>query len=132
MSVGGFSITEALKILEELPSDNESECTENSDTEVYVTEQSDYTDVFDDDEEVDDPSYPGPFMQHQVLIWSLRKNLQNSLPHLMSKSRLNDELWELQEKTPVAVFKTLFRVVLMEHIVFENATQSGEAFLPSF
>lgn len=96
---------------------------------VYSAEQSDYTDVSDDiggdDEEVNDPSYPGSSMQLQVPIWSLKKNMQKTLPDFISKREPSDELWELQEKTPIAVFQTLFRV----YIVFESnlyATQSGK------
>lgn len=53
--------------------------------------------------------------------------MQKTLPDFLSKREPHDEPWELQEKTPIAVFQTLFRV----HIVFESklyATQSGKAF----
>lgn len=73
MARRGLSITEALKVLEDLPSDNLSECTESSDTEEYIPEQIEDTnvpddddeDISDDDEEVDDPSQPGSSTQHQ-------------------------------------------------------------------
>lgn len=80
MARRGLSISEALKVLEELPSDYESECTESSDTEEYIPQQIEDTDVSDDDEEVDDPSQPGPSTQPQIPIWSLKKNLQKTLP----------------------------------------------------
>lgn len=61
---------------------------------MYSTEQIDYTDdshvVGDDEEEMDDPSHPEPCMKHQVPIWSLKKNMQKTLPGFVSKSRASN------------------------------------------
>ena len=61
MARKGLSISEALKVLLELPSDSESENAESSDTEEYVAELSDNSDVTD--ENFDDSSQPGPSSQ---------------------------------------------------------------------
>ena len=55
------------------------------------------------------------------------------LPDFIAQIRPSDELLQLEEKTPIAVFQTLFTRDLMEHIVFQSnlyATQSGSAFSP--
>lgn len=137
MAQKALSISEALKVLEELPSDSESENAESSDTEVYAAELGDNSDVTDeniDEEEVDDPSQPGPSAQPHVPTWFHKKKVQKTLPDFTSRSGPSDELWELPEKTPLEVFLTMFTVELMELIVFETnlyATQVANLFLPS-
>ena len=76
MARKGLSISEALKVLQELLSDSESENAESCDTEEYVAELSDNSDVTDenfDDDEIDDPSQPGPSSQPQVPLWISKK-----------------------------------------------------------
>lgn len=136
MARNALSISEALKVLEELPSDSEFENVESSDTEVYAAELSDNSDVTNennDEEEVDDPSQPGPSAQPHVPTWIHKKKVRKTLPDFTSRSGPSDELWELPEKTPLEVLLTMFTIELMELIVFETnlyATQSSKPFSP--
>ncbi|XP_035226998.1 piggyBac transposable element-derived protein 4-like [Stegodyphus dumicola] len=135
----GLTLFEALKVFHELPLDSESERKDSSDTEVYAPEplvQSD-DDMSDEthlsDEEVDDPSQPGPSTQPQVPTWNSKQKLQKLLPEFTRISGPNAKLWELPEKTPLAVFQEIFSLQLMEHIVFQTnlyATQKCKPLSP--
>lgn len=80
---------------------------------------------------MDDSSLSGPSTQPQGPIWELKKSLQKILPDFTSETGPRNELLELEENTPITVFLTMFRDVLMDHIVFETnfyATQGSKPF----
>lgn len=73
MAQSGPSLSEALKMLQEFPSDSESENVESSDTDEYVPDPLEESDnvleeVHDDDvlDEIDDLSQPGSSTQQQI------------------------------------------------------------------
>lgn len=110
----------------------------SSETEEYdFDELSDTTDVHeggddDEDEEVNDPSLQGTSTHPQVPTWELKYRSQKIISDFTSETGPSNELLELEENTPIAVFLTMFRDVLMDHIVFETiyATQGGKPFSP--
>lgn len=114
MAQRGLSIAEALKVLEELPSDNESEC----------TDRSNKTKEYDFDElstllmsmKAVVMMMMSRWMNHHY--WDLKKSLQKILPDFTSKTGPSNELLELEENTQIVVFLTMFRDVLMDDIVF--------------
>lgn len=85
-------------------------CTDRSETEKYdFDELSDTTDIDeggedDDEEKVDNPSLQGPSTQPQVPTWELKKNSQNILPDFCSETGPSNDLLDLEENTPIAVF----------------------------
>lgn len=137
-----ISIARALELLRELPSDSElSDFTDSSDTEEYTPDpignsEDDVSDSLDPSDDDDDPvtvHQPGPSTQPQVPIWNHKQMLQKTLPDFTAISGPNEKLWELDEKTPIAIFQEIFSPDLMEHIVFETnlyATQKGNPFTP--
>ena len=139
MARKGLSLSEALKVLEELPSDSESESADSSDTEVYTPEpilqyESDDASAVDEDiSDEDDLSQPGTSTQPQIPTWISKQRLQKTLPDFSSISGPSEKFWELPEKSPIEIFQEIFSIELMEHIVFETnlyATQSSKQFSP--
>lgn len=59
--------------------------------------------------------------------------LQKTLPDFTATSWPKEKLWDLPEKTPIALFQEIFSLELMEHIVFQTnlyATQKPKMFSP--
>ncbi|XP_035217171.1 uncharacterized protein LOC118190546 [Stegodyphus dumicola] len=139
MAQRGLTLSEALKVFHELPSDCESEREDSSYTKVYAPEplvQSD-DDMSDEthlsDKEDDDPSQPGFTTQPLVPTWNSKQKLQKILLEFTSISGPNAKLWELSAKTLLAVFQEISSLQLIEHVVFQTnpyATQKSKPFSP--
>ena len=138
MSRRGLSISEALKVLQELPSSSESENGESSDSDIYdpdplqLSEEDDDINSGESDED-DDISQPGPSTQPQIPTWNSKQRLQKTVPDFTAECGPDEKFWELPEKTPIAVFLEIFSLQLIEHIVFQTnlyATQKGKPFSP--
>ena len=141
MSRKKLNVSEALQLFASLPSDTESEDSNNtaSDGE-NISEISEISDndfdaednLHDSDEDID-PFAPGSSTQSQAVIWTKKKKIQKHIPDFSSRTGPSDEVLELTEKRPIDIFLSMFTISLMEHIVFQTnlyATQSGKSYTP--
>lgn len=134
MSGKGLSISEALRILNELPDDVSEFTDSSSNTEEYYSKSRDISDDEDigTDEDGDAPSLPGTSAEQDV-IWHLKKIMHKSIPAFTSPTGPSEDMWELPEKTPIEVFLTIFSIGFMKEIVFQTnlyATQSEKPYAP--
>ncbi|GFR31416.1 DDE_Tnp_1_7 domain-containing protein [Trichonephila clavata] len=134
----GLDICEALALFQELPSDTESIVSdESSDTEEYslseiIESHSNDGSIYDDESDANDINMPGP-SQPIMIRWEKRGKIQKTIPNFDSETGTSDEIMNMDDQSPVAIFLALFSVQLMESIVFQSnpyATQSGKNFSP--
>ena len=132
----GLSISEALALLEEIPSDPESEIPgDTTDDEDYAPPQSPTEpppDDFDEDsdETDEDINLPGPSQPVNV-IWRKKQSVNRQNPEFNSETGPSSEIMEMQDPSPIGLFFAIISVAFMEKIIFQTnlyATQSGKSY----
>ncbi|GBM01711.1 PiggyBac transposable element-derived protein 4 [Araneus ventricosus] len=132
-----LSADEALLLFNELPSDNDSQVSSEDSADEEALPQSDLgesEDVLppipsDSDEEVD---APGPSNIPEVK-WVRKGKARTEVPDFIEYSGPSEEILELDDHSPLALFLALFSMSIMESIVFQTnlySTQKGKNFSP--
>ncbi|GBM15863.1 Chimeric ERCC6-PGBD3 protein [Araneus ventricosus] len=135
-----LSADEALLLFNELPSDNDSEVSSEDSADEEALPQSDLgesEDVLppipsDSDEEVIDVDAPGPSNIPEVK-WVRKGKARTEVPDFIEYSGPSEEILELDDHSPLALFLALFSISIMESIVFQTnlySTQKGKNFSP--
>lgn len=128
MSKKRLNITEALELFKNLPSDDESNESSESDTEDYISEYSDSSKKYDDDDE----NLPGPSRSSKVL-WRKKGPEKKRNIEFTQESGPSEDITSLADATPISIFLTLFSISFIEIIVYQTnlyGTQKGGAFIP--
>lgn len=132
-----LSADEALLLLNELPSDDESIISSQSSSDEEVFPQSDLRDTqdvdivpSDSDEEDVDINAPGPSQIPEV-NWVKKGKARTDVPKFTEVSGPSEEILDLDDHSPLSLFLALFSITLMENIVFQTnlySTQEGKQF----
>ncbi|GFX35916.1 DDE_Tnp_1_7 domain-containing protein [Trichonephila clavipes] len=125
MSRKELNISEALALFEELPSDTESIVSdESSDTEEYsipeIIECGSNDEIIHENESVaDDINLPGP-SQPNIIRWEKRGKIQKTILNFDSETEPSDEILNMDDQSPIAIFSTVFCTVNGEHCFSEQ------------
>ena len=134
MSPKGLSVSEALALFEEFPSNTDSIISNDStDTEEYSISdviEFDINDGSTQDDEEDELNMPGP-SQPIFIRWKKRSVINKTVPDFDSETGPSEEILNMDDHSPIAIFLALFSVQFMESIVFQSniyATQLGKSY----
>lgn len=136
MSRKKLDVNEALQLFYDLPSDNESVVSGSDSDKDFIppldtASDSDAVSSQTEDED-EDINLPGPSHTTEIR-WKRKGDARANVPAFLEKSGPADEIILMEDKSPLALFLSLFTITFIESIVFQTnlyATQEGKPFKP--